>query len=79
MIDHQSTFLIGDLDIRTNLQLIHEPKTIESMYSVDFIEMDDAVMRCDERFSFGVSVNGVIDGMDETLYLILVIIVIWIY
>ncbi len=68
LIDHQSTFLIGDLDIRTNLQLIHEPKTIESMYSVDFIEMDDAVMRCDERFSFGVSVNGVIDGMDETLY-----------
>ncbi len=68
LVDHKSRFNFADLAFITKFQMIHEPLTIGRFFSADFVEMDDAVIRCDERFTIGVSINGILKDQKETFF-----------
>lgn len=68
LADYRTTFKYDSLDIKSKIQLKHEPITLGRLFSTDFIEMNDAVIRCDERFTAGVSVNGILQDQKETFF-----------
>ncbi|MEI7942137.1 MAG: hypothetical protein WCH76_03090 [Candidatus Riflemargulisbacteria bacterium] len=68
LVDYKTLLKYDSLDVKTKLQLIHEPITLGRLFSTDFIEMDDAVIHCDERFTLGVSVDGILKDQKETFF-----------
>lgn len=68
LVDYKTSFKYDSLDVSPKFQLINDPITIGRLFSTDFIEMDDAVIRCDERFTLGISVNGILKEQKETFF-----------
>lgn len=67
-VDHNAKFKIDQLKLDTKIQLIHEPISLQKFFDNNFIEMDDANIFCNERFTVGVSVDGVLKEQNETFY-----------
>jgi len=69
LVDYKNSFMYESLAFMTRTQLVHDPVNVNKLFATDFIEMDDAVIKCDERFSFSVSVNGILKDQKETFFM----------
>jgi hypothetical protein len=68
LFDYNQPFTFNELALNLNVNYQNEKIDIDTLFNNYYYEMNDSVLRCNEKFSLSVSVNNVFKKLDETVF-----------